>query len=155
MVPGRWVDAGDLRPGDVVLLHPDRPAAVETVEYRPVCATVYNFEVDGLHNYAVGADRVLVHNATPCQAAAKYSKGLVEEAKKVYPKLAAKTQQHHVTPLYLGGARNGPKVTVNAAYHQQITNAFRKEWAYGTGRKPTAAQLQAIKDRVYSRFPLS
>ena len=31
-IPGRWVDAGDVQPGDVLLLKPDRRAKVETRE---------------------------------------------------------------------------------------------------------------------------
>ena len=53
-VAGRWVDAGDLQPGDVLLLKPDRRATVEAREVDLIAAKVYNFQVEGLHNYAVG-----------------------------------------------------------------------------------------------------
>ena len=65
-VPGRWVDAGDLQPGDVLLLKPDRRATVEAREVDLIAAKVYNFQVEGLHNYAVGFASVLVHNNAFC-----------------------------------------------------------------------------------------
>jgi len=58
---------------------------------------------------------------------------LVEQAKQLYPKLADKIHNHHIWPKYLGGDPNGPTVSINAAYHQMITNAFRKLWPYGQG----------------------
>jgi hypothetical protein len=67
IVPGRWVDAGDLRVGDVVLLMDGRRLPVEEILVRQVEEKVYNFQVRGLHNYAVGVDQVLVHNN--CSAA--------------------------------------------------------------------------------------
>ena len=65
-IPGRWVDAGDVQPGDVLLLKPDRRAKVETRELQLIATKVYNFQVEGLHNYAVGLGSVLVHNNAPC-----------------------------------------------------------------------------------------
>jgi len=67
--------------------------------------------------------------------------------------LAGKTQLHHITPKYLGGPANGPLIKLDAAYHQQITNAFRTEWGYGLG-KPSEAKLLEIMNTVYSKFPL-
>jgi hypothetical protein len=78
---------------------------------------------------------------------------LVRQAKQQYPKLAGKIHQHHITPQYLGGAVNGPKVPLDAAYHQQITNAFRKAWPYGQD-PPSPSQLREIMNKVYSEFPL-
>jgi hypothetical protein len=83
----------------------------------------------------------------------QYSDDLLNAAQKAYPKLAGKSQLHHITPKYLGGPANGPLIKLDAAYHQQITNAFRAEWGYGLG-KPSAAQLQTIMNKVYSQFPL-
>ena len=65
-VPGRWVDAGDVQTGDVLLLKPDRRATVEAREVQLIAAKVYNFQVEELHNYAVGFGSVLVHNNAPC-----------------------------------------------------------------------------------------
>ncbi|MBI3837748.1 MAG: hypothetical protein HY288_07420 [Planctomycetia bacterium] len=66
IVAGRWVDAGDLQIGDVLLLKADRRVPVEALDVRQVVQTVYNFHVHDLHNYAVGPDHVLVHNNSPC-----------------------------------------------------------------------------------------
>jgi len=63
------------------------------------------------------------------------------------------TELHHSTPKYLGGAANGPRVPLDAAYHQQITNAFRDAWKYGQAQPP-AAQVQQIMRDVYSKYPL-
>lgn len=62
IVPGRWVDAGDLRVGDVLLLRDGRHSRVDEVLVRQVEQPIYNFQVQGLHNYAVGPHCVLVHN---------------------------------------------------------------------------------------------
>lgn len=70
-----------------------------------------------------------------------------------YPNKAGRIEQHHVDPKYLGGDPRGPRVPLDAAYHQEITNAFRDLWPYG-GRKPTPAELEQIKRQVYDRFPL-
>jgi hypothetical protein len=70
-VPGRWVDACDLRVGDELFVNPSRRnAAILEIKVEPVAATVYNFQVEELHNYAVGFAAVLVHNNAPCSSAA-------------------------------------------------------------------------------------
>jgi hypothetical protein len=60
--PGRWVDAGNLRVGDVLLLKPEGRTAITQLSIRHVRQKVYNFQVEGLHTYAVGNSQVLVHN---------------------------------------------------------------------------------------------
>lgn len=79
----------------------------------------------------------------------QYSDDLVNAAQKLYPKLAGKIQQHHPIPQYLGGARDQVLVPLDAAYHQQITNEFRKHWGYGQGI-PSKAELDKIINKVYS-----
>jgi RHS repeat-associated protein len=61
-VPGRWVDARDLRVGDMLLLKDGRQLPVTALATKPVSQAVYNFQVDDLHCYAVGTSEVLVHN---------------------------------------------------------------------------------------------
>jgi RHS repeat-associated protein len=77
---------------------------------------------------------------------------LVKAAQSKFPGKAGKIEQHHVTPKYLGGDPKGPTVPIDAAYHQEITNAFREAWPYGQGA-PSPADLQRIMND-YSRFPL-
>ncbi len=61
-IPGRWVDAGDVRAGDELQLRDGRIVPVEAVQYRPYQGWMYNFQVEELHCYAVGENGVLVHN---------------------------------------------------------------------------------------------
>lgn len=80
------------------------------------------------------------------QAAAKEAstyRRMVSEAQQMYPKKAGKTEYHHISPQYLGGPKNGPKVPLDGAYHQQITNEFRNQWRYGNP-KPNSQELQKI-----------
>jgi hypothetical protein len=51
--------------------------------------------------------------------------------------------------------KDGSTVQVDAAYHQQITNAFRNLMDYGKDYSNiTNAERQALMDRVYSQYPL-
>ena len=77
----------------------------------------------------------------------------IERAKRLYPNKSNIEERHHIIPIYLGGAPNGPTVLLNGAYHQLITNAFRRLWPYGQG-KPTADQLQRILKKVYDEYPI-
>lgn len=56
-----WVEAGGLTRGDAVEVA-GGCATVELVRFTPELETVYNFEVEGVHTYFVGANGVLVHN---------------------------------------------------------------------------------------------
>jgi uncharacterized delta-60 repeat protein len=67
--PGRWVDAGYLRVGDVLLLRDGRLLPVENVRMQPVHQNVFNFSVDRLQNYAVGPLGLLVHNTNGAEEA--------------------------------------------------------------------------------------
>jgi hypothetical protein len=84
----------------------------------------------------------------------QYSDDLVNSARQAYPKLAGKVQNHHITPKYLGGARNGPTVPLDGAYHQKITNAFRERWGYGQGPIQNEQFRREVLDAVYKEFPL-
>ncbi|MFN7022028.1 MAG: polymorphic toxin-type HINT domain-containing protein [Phycisphaerales bacterium] len=63
---GAWVQAASLKPGDEVRTASGEPAIVFAVRFTGRTATVYNIEVEGLHNYRVGRDGVMVHNGGPC-----------------------------------------------------------------------------------------
>jgi RHS repeat-associated protein len=78
---------------------------------------------------------------------------MVAAAQQRYPNLAGRTQNHHIYPQYLGGPKGGASVNLDAAYHQQITNAFRDLYGYGQ-RLPTAAEVQEMMDVVYGQYPL-
>ena len=61
-VPGRWVDAGDLRVGDVLVSRGGGQSTVESLDSAHTPTTVYHINVEDLHNYAVGDAEWLVHN---------------------------------------------------------------------------------------------
>ena len=89
----------------------------------------------------------------PNAARALYDKGM-QEARKAFPHLAGgPKQKHHVHPRYLGGPDNGPTVLLDPAYHQLITNEFRRLAGYG--RKPPRLNVVLeIMKKVYARYPL-
>ena len=59
-----WIDAIDLRAGDILVKSNGEYVVVEAIEHEllesPI--TVYNFEVEDFHTYYVGDTSVLVHN---------------------------------------------------------------------------------------------
>ena len=58
-----WVSAGNLRTGDKLLsFDPDNEVSVRASERLPGPVTVYNFEVQDLHDYFVTDEGILVHN---------------------------------------------------------------------------------------------
>jgi len=57
---GNWIEAGDLSIGDKILHVDGLEHTIETIELSNESVTVYNFEVDGTHNYF--AEGYLVHN---------------------------------------------------------------------------------------------
>jgi len=61
---GRWVDAEDLEPGDVLLLASGATVEVDAVRQRTEVRRVHNLTVEGIHTYhvLVGDQPVLVHN---------------------------------------------------------------------------------------------
>ena len=63
---GRWIDAGDLHAGDVLLLADGSTVTVDGVGERVAVQRVHNLTVDGIHTYHVVVDdsAVLVHNCT-------------------------------------------------------------------------------------------
>lgn len=79
---------------------------------------------------------------------------ITAEAEKAYPKLAGKFNEHHVMPKYLGGAKDGPTVRIPAAYHQLITNEFRRLAPYGQTIARSAEEVGRIMVQVYSKYPI-
>jgi RHS repeat-associated protein len=84
----------------------------------------------------------------------KYFSNLSKAINK-YPKLANLVQNHHNFPKYMGGPANGPLTTLNGAYHQLITNAFRAQAAYGKSAGMNPVRAAEIMRDVYSKYPLS
>ena len=79
---------------------------------------------------------------------------LLKDAQEKYPNKAIKADElHHIAPKYLGGAKDGPLIPLNPAYHQVITNEFRNIYPYGLP-VPGEARMLEIMKQVYSKYPL-
>jgi hypothetical protein len=78
---------------------------------------------------------------------------LKAEAEQRYPDKRGKYEEHHFFPLYLGGKADGPKYRVPAAYHQLLTNAFRRLHPYGSP-KPQEWEARSFMLKVYSEYPI-
>jgi hypothetical protein len=63
-VHGRWVEARDIREGDVLLARSSSNSTVTGTSTRNMTGEVYVLEIDGFHNHAVGLRGILVHNAS-------------------------------------------------------------------------------------------
>jgi hypothetical protein len=120
--------------------------AIASIRLAVGRVTVHNFEVADYHTYYVSGAKVLVHNNGPCPTQ-------VKAAQKEFPGKAGKIELHHPEPKYLGGAKNQKLVPLDAAYHQKITNAFRKIQPYGKP-KLSPAQIKRITKAVYSKYPI-
>lgn len=57
-----WVMSGDLRVGDPLAQRDGGSTTITDIDVRPADTTVYNFTVDGDHNYYVTEAQLLVHN---------------------------------------------------------------------------------------------
>jgi len=76
------------------------------------------------------------------------------EAQAMYPN-ASGYQNHHVIPQYLGGPKKGKIYRLQTAYHQAITQEFRRQWGYGENkRKPNHKELFDLMMRVYGKYPI-
>jgi serpin B len=61
-VHGRWVEARDMRVGDVLMTRSGQSSTVIGTSSQHMAAEVYTLEIDNHHNYAVGQYGILVHN---------------------------------------------------------------------------------------------
>ncbi len=62
-VDGRgWTEVADLVIGDFLVTDQSKLLRIELIQFLDSQVTVYNFEVEGLHSYFVGDQRILVHN---------------------------------------------------------------------------------------------
>lgn len=57
-----WIAASDLKVSDLVYFADGTLHKIEMIKVKEKALTVYNFEVDGNHNYYVGNNQILVHN---------------------------------------------------------------------------------------------
>jgi hypothetical protein len=61
-----WIKASDIKIGDAVLSKKGSWSRVTAISPIEKPESVYNFEVEGNHDYFVGAAGLLVHNGGPC-----------------------------------------------------------------------------------------
>ena len=90
--------------------------------------------------------------AVVLQARQLYQQRL-KEAQATYPNSPG-YENHHLIPMYLGGPKNGQTYRLPTAYHKAITQAFRRAWKYGQGRRPEPHELQRVLIEVYSQYPI-
>ena len=150
-----WVDAGQLHRGDRLLARDGRTLTITAVSSRAARTTVYNFEVEGDHNYYVATAQLLVHNcpagggagAGRLSGRARAQLGDGPEAAAVRPTTAQRTgnvanPQHHVFPQQMRpqfeargftGANDIDNFTVSLdpAHHQAIHAGGNAPWARG------------------------
>jgi hypothetical protein len=61
-VDGNWVEAKNLTKGMLLTTLEGKTSPVESINFLDENVKVYNFEVEGNHNYYVSEKRILVHN---------------------------------------------------------------------------------------------
>jgi RHS repeat-associated protein len=150
-----WTDAGQLRKGDRLLTRDGRHLAITAIGSRATRTIVYNFEVEGDHNYYVSTAQLLVHNCPagggggaarlPGRVRAQLGEG--PEAAAVRSTTAQRTgnvasPQHHVFPQQMRsqfeargftGANDidNYTVTLDRAHHEAIHAGGDAPWAAG------------------------
>ncbi|WP_249228041.1 polymorphic toxin-type HINT domain-containing protein [Kutzneria sp. CA-103260] len=73
-----WVDAGDLRVGEHLQSRDGSQPAIASITTKSTSTTVYNFEVEGDHNYYVTEGQLLVHNCARIWEAIKGTQDVYE-----------------------------------------------------------------------------
>jgi len=91
-----WTPARDVRSGDEFVSSENRALVVDAIEKQEGEVLVYNFEVGTDHNYYVGEEGILTHNAN----ALRRAMGLNN------PLLAA----HHIVAITAGGAARAREI---------------------------------------------
>jgi hypothetical protein len=136
--PGRWVALGALRPGDAVLVWAGRVSRVAAVGVEDRLEAVYNFEVEGLHCYAVGASGLLVHNGD-CPDTGKF--GAAKKGKANSP------PAHSVPPegSVLKASAVSETVAAQQAKLAQIKSAAQRISVPTTGPAASGTPAQILK----------
>ena len=67
LTPGRWVNSHELRAGDRILQqNGNHEVIMEIRQVATELTSVSNLTIMSAHNYSVSADRIFVHNISPC-----------------------------------------------------------------------------------------
>ncbi len=71
-VNGNWIEAKDLTKGMLLTTLDGKTSPVESIKFLDEKVKVYNFEVEGNHNYYVSEKGILVHNTCWTERLAKF-----------------------------------------------------------------------------------
>jgi hypothetical protein len=85
-VAGRWVDAGDLQVGDLLVSREAGLVSVDSIMVHEGELPTYNLHVGNVHTYTVGKLRVWVHNASKKKRKKNKQTGECEAAKAEGPR---------------------------------------------------------------------
>jgi hypothetical protein len=151
-VEGRWVDATDLRVNDRLLLQSQTEATVEKIAHVHTKTVVYNFSVDELRCYAVGNQRVLVHNTNGSEAAAGAQQSLLNNSNGVQQNLVSNAATN--TQITLKGAAWRANSTVGTGsgpvHGTKVHSAFESE-VNSLGNKNLSTEVSYLNGRVDPR----
>ncbi len=139
---GKWVEARDLRVGDVLITRGRQEVSITEVTNRFTITEVYNLNVDNNHNYAVDEIGILVHN-----------KGGAEESSAVKPavELYGSVMLEHYEVSILGAAAGSDLINwlqehgyvVSPDAREVLDYYISKNWAF------VAVKLNPGKGRRY------
>ena len=82
-----------------------------------------------------------------------YYQKIVKDSRQRYPEKTGYYEDHHIDPQYMGGSPKGKVIELDGAYHQMITNEFRKLQPYGLDKLDETARNNYMR-KVYLKYPL-
>ncbi len=136
---GRWVEARDLKEGDVLKVKSGEGLSITSLSSRHQKIEVYNLDVKDYHNYAVHQKGILVHN--------KGGKETSESVVKVYGKV---TLEHYEVSIVGAAAASAllnwlqkNDYQVNPAAKEVIKTYIDRNWAF------VAVKLNPSEGRHY------
>ncbi|WP_415830431.1 polymorphic toxin-type HINT domain-containing protein, partial [Kibdelosporangium persicum] len=100
-----WVDAGKVAVGDQFQSLSGGKPVVEAVTVQPVVTTVYNFEVEGDHNYYITKAQLLVHNCD-VKSLIKNDSFLVKAAEKAGSDQKVQKELDELIGKFMSGNKN-------------------------------------------------
>ena len=78
-----------------------------------------------------------------------YYQKIVKDSRQRYPEKTGYYEDHHIDPQYMGGDPKGNLIELDGAYHQMITNEFRKIQPYGSKRLDEAIRKIYHETSIY------
>ena len=96
---------------------------------------------------------IQIRNSFHTERTDPYYQKMVKDSRQRYPEKIGYYEDHHIDPQYMGGDKSGTLINLEAPYHQRITNYFRDEHPYGSG-KLNFFERERIMRKVYMKYPL-